>query len=274
MKRCDRPCSAMALRSGGATRPRGQPAVMKRCDRPCSRSPCSRALRPAVTRRFDRLSQRHARLSMWRGGRSKLGSATQPLREVSWGWSPRLGRERNEAPRPGAGAGKEIDGSAATSIGRSARETLPHARKRPERRAAARTRRDQPAAVAQGCPQHAPAPRPASSRRAGLPQHAMMDPMANLDMEKKMGFGMKDVDDFLESGQGRRTKDQRHQVREDFGGATRREREQEEREKAEAAAAKAKRSPTSKTKRGSGGQGEGRGTCKVVGGRRRALPYR
>ena len=26
----------------------------------------------------------------------------------------------------------------------------------------------------------------------------MMDPMANLDMEKKMGFGMKDVDDFLE----------------------------------------------------------------------------
>ena len=26
----------------------------------------------------------------------------------------------------------------------------------------------------------------------------MMDPMANLDMEKKMGFGMKDVDEFLE----------------------------------------------------------------------------
>ena len=42
------------------------------------------------------------------------------------GLEPRLGRERNEAPRA---LGKEIDGSARqTSIGPSARETLPHAR--------------------------------------------------------------------------------------------------------------------------------------------------
>ena len=47
--------------------------------------------------------------------------------------------------------------------------------------------------VAQGCPQHARARRDEPAALA-----KMIDPMANLDMEKKMGFGMKDVDDFLE----------------------------------------------------------------------------
>jgi tetratricopeptide (TPR) repeat protein len=69
----------------------------------------------------------------------------------------------------------------------------------------------------------------------------MIDPMANLDMEKKMGFGMKDVDDFLE-----RAKDVEQKINDIKSGKIsveqlEREREQEEREKAEAAAAKAKR---------------------------------
>ena len=69
----------------------------------------------------------------------------------------------------------------------------------------------------------------------------MMDPLQNLDMEKKMGFGMKDVDDFLE-----RAKDVEQKINDIKSGKIsveqlEREREQEEREKAEAAAAKAKR---------------------------------
>ena len=69
----------------------------------------------------------------------------------------------------------------------------------------------------------------------------MHDPMAALDMEKKMGFGMKDVDDFLE-----RAKDVEQKINDIKSGKIsveqlERERELEEREKAEAAAAKAKR---------------------------------
>ena len=60
----------------------------------------------------------------------------------------------------------------------------------------------------------------------------MMDPLANLDMEKKMGFGMKDVDDFLE-----RAKDVEQKINDIKSGKIsveelEREREREEREKA------------------------------------------
>ena len=85
------------------------------------------------------------------GGEARLGSATQPSPGGLVGLEPRLGRERNEAP-PGAGQ-EEIDGSARqTSIGPSARE------KRCPTLGSDRNVAQQP---------HAP--RPARSRRAGLP---------------------------------------------------------------------------------------------------------
>ena len=62
--------------------------------------------------------------------------------------------------------------------------------------------------------------------------------LANLDMEKKMGFGMKDVDEFLE-----KAKEVEQKINDIKSGKIsveqlERERELEEREKAEAAAAK------------------------------------
>lgn len=69
----------------------------------------------------------------------------------------------------------------------------------------------------------------------------MMDPMANLDMEKKMGFGMKDVDAFLE-----RAKEVEQKINDIKSGKIspeelQAEQDAEEKEKNEAAAAKAKR---------------------------------
>ena len=146
---------------------------------PCLRSPCCRALRPAVPRR---LIASHAEITaprsssplVWRRS-SKQGSDPRrsPLREVSWGWSHASDANENEAPPPGAGRwakrstahqrGRHRSGRArenAAPCSASDRNVArQHARAatspQPSRRAAHR---------------HAPAPdQPAGSRRAGLP---------------------------------------------------------------------------------------------------------
>ena len=163
------------VRSGGATRPRGQPAVMKRATGPVCGSSCSRALRPAVTRRFD-IASRSATLDVWRASISDGFGAPRGPHESS-GRADGCPRARPERSPP---TDLPTSWSAEpTTIGRGTRNAAP-------RSAATGTRAQEHArrgaATSQQPSKAAPskkplAPRPASaapSRRAAhsTPQRA------------------------------------------------------------------------------------------------------
>ena len=179
------------VRSGGATRLRGQPAVMKRRDRPCSRSPCCPALRSAVTRRFDiasrsaatpldvaqsfLVSRRPAASVAPRGphessvradGCPRARPERSPPTDLPTSWSAEpttIGRgTRNAAPRSAA-TGTRAQEHARPGDQPAAVEGCPQQ----EAPSAATSQR---CAVAQGCPQHAPARDQPAAVAQGCPQ--------------------------------------------------------------------------------------------------------
>ena len=158
----------MALGCRRRSAPRGDVTV------PCLRSPCCRALRPAVPRR---LIASHAEITAPRssspldgGVRSKarIRDAALSGRSRGAGATPRTRTKRGAPAGPGRWAGKEIDG-----IGpQRARNAAPRSGTRETGTCAQQHARPGATTSQQrraGLPTARPSARPASSRRAGLP---------------------------------------------------------------------------------------------------------
>ena len=146
---------------------------------PCLRSPCCRALRPAVPRRLiashaEITAPRSSSALVWRRS-SKQGSDPRrsPLREVSWGWSH--ASDANETRRPARAGGAGQRDRRASGRAREKRcPTLGSDRNVAQQHARAATSQQRRAGLPTASTPQRPAPRPSQqpSRRAAHSKHA------------------------------------------------------------------------------------------------------